>query len=107
MLLFTVLWHMSFLKLIPTWSDACERQGELAYEVVPGCFVVVLHHKPNQGQARVVDDEVQSLVPNRVKTCRKTRGVMEVLYISGEHCAPAYHYDCLMWSYRYLEATSS
>jgi hypothetical protein len=71
MLLFVVLWHMSFLKLIPTWSDACEGKGELAYEVIPGCLVVVLHHKPNQGQPRVVDDEVKSLVPNRVKTFKR------------------------------------
>ena len=86
--LFTVLWHKSFLKLIPTWSDACEGKGELAYKVIPGGLVVVLHHKPDQGQPRVVDDEVKSLVPHRVKTFRKKRGVIEVLYVSGEYCIP-------------------
>lgn len=41
-----------------TCLDAREGEGELAHEVVPRRFVIVLHHEANQGQFRGVDDEI-------------------------------------------------
>lgn len=53
-----------------TWLDAGEGKRELSDEVVPGRFVVVLHHEADQRQLRRVDDEVQSLVPDGVEPWR-------------------------------------
>lgn len=41
-----------------TCLEARKGEGELSNEVVPGRFVIVLHHEANQGQFRGVDDEI-------------------------------------------------
>lgn len=41
-----------------TCLDACKGESELSNEVVPGCLVIVFHHKANQSQLRGVDDKM-------------------------------------------------
>lgn len=57
-------------RLCCTCPQARERKRELAHKVVFGCVVVVLNHKPDQGQLRDLKLEAQGAVPPRVKTCR-------------------------------------
>lgn len=56
-----------------TCLDAGKWDGELSNKIVPGCLVIVLHHETNQGQFRGVDQEIQSFVPDWVKTCVQGR----------------------------------
>lgn len=46
------------LRTLLTWLDAREGQSVLSNEVIPWCFVIVLHHKANQRQLRGVDGEI-------------------------------------------------
>lgn len=53
-----------------TWLNTGERESELSHKVVLWCFIIVLHHKPNQRQLRGVNGELKHVVPYRVETCR-------------------------------------
>lgn len=59
-----------------TCPQACEGYGELPHKVVFGSVIVVLHHKPHQGQIRDLQLEAQSAVPLWVEACRgRTRAL--------------------------------
>lgn len=64
-----------------TCPQACERERELAHKVIFGGVVVVLHHKPDQGQLRDLKLEAQGAVPPRVKTCRGRTSAKYTLHI--------------------------
>lgn len=87
-----VLFFLHLLIFIPiflTGLNACEGQTVMSDQIIIGCCVIVLHHKPHHGQLWNIDGKLEPLVPHRVEACRDGLGVSfyVCLYKDTSPCA--------------------